>query len=83
VPALWYPEDYVRLEYFKSPAGNFGDDLNPWLWDGLLPGLLHEGDGDVLLGVGTILENWFADGLPLKEMRLGRPQNGASIRLRL
>lgn len=41
--------------YWQSEHGNFGDDLNLWLWDFLLPGF-RDRDPDVLLvGVGTVL----------------------------
>ena len=41
--------------YWESAHGNFGDDLNLWLWDFLLPGF-REVHADVLLvGVGTVL----------------------------
>lgn len=54
----------MKLVYFQDPKRNFGDDLNPWLWDRLLPGMI---DGDpasgLLLGVGTILEPWFVEQL--------------------
>lgn len=54
----------MKLVYFQDPKGNFGDDLNPWLWERLLP---RQIDGDassgLLLGVGTILEPWFVEEL--------------------
>ena len=47
----------MQLYYWKSLEGNFGDDLNEWLWDELLPGW-REWDSDVtLVGVGTILNS--------------------------
>jgi succinoglycan biosynthesis protein ExoV len=46
----------MKLHYFHSPHGNFGDDLNGWLWPKLLPGLWDEGEDDItFVGVGTIL----------------------------
>lgn len=43
--------------YWESQHGNFGDDLNLWLWDFLLPGF-REAHPDVLLvGVGTVLNS--------------------------
>lgn len=46
----------MKLHYFRSPHGNFGDDLNAWLWPELLPGVWDEGaDGITFVGVGTIL----------------------------
>ena len=37
----------MKLHYFHSPHGNFGDDLNGWLWPKLLPGLWDEGEDDI------------------------------------
>lgn len=45
----------MKLHYFRSPHGNFGDDLNAWLWPELLPGLWDDDDGITFVGVGTIL----------------------------
>lgn len=47
----------MNIIYFKSDIGNFGDDLNPWLWEQLLG---NEDDYDVALdfiGIGSILDN--------------------------
>jgi succinoglycan biosynthesis protein ExoV len=45
----------MKLHYYQDPHGNFGDDLNPWLWTRLVPELI-DGDGRTLfLGIGTIL----------------------------
>lgn len=47
----------MRLHYFKDPRGNFGDDLNPWMWDRLLPDAF-DGDGETLfVGIGTLLNH--------------------------
>ncbi|MGI8588346.1 MAG: hypothetical protein ACR2M0_11780 [Chloroflexia bacterium] len=46
----------MKLLYYEDPAGNFGDDLNPWLWPRLAPDLL-DGDGQTLfVGIGSILD---------------------------
>ncbi|CAM3879677.1 polysaccharide pyruvyl transferase family protein [Rheinheimera salexigens] len=47
----------MKLYYFKDEQGNFGDDLNPWLWDSLLPGLLNDVDDHLFVGVGTLLNH--------------------------
>lgn len=45
----------MELFSFHDPEGNFGDDLNGWIWDRLLPGW-REGQPDcTLIGVGTLI----------------------------
>ncbi|SEW54169.1 polysaccharide pyruvyl transferase family protein [Chitinophaga arvensicola] len=44
----------MNYVYYKDPKGNFGDDLNGWLW----PKLFGEGrsdDPEAFLGIGSIL----------------------------
>ena len=41
--------------HWESTLGNFGDDLNLWLWDFLLPGLREAHEETLLVGVGTVL----------------------------
>ncbi|MGN7823385.1 polysaccharide pyruvyl transferase family protein [Chitinophaga sp. 22536] len=50
----------MNYVYYKDPKGNFGDDLNGWLWPKLF-GMGKEKDPDVFLGIGSIL----FDGSPL------------------
>lgn len=46
----------MKLYYYRDRQGNFGDDLNPWLWPKLLPpGTLDDDPTSLLLGIGTIL----------------------------
>ncbi len=45
----------MKLCYWKGPSGNFGDDLNLWLWDFLLPEWRAWDPERYLVGVGTIL----------------------------
>ena len=54
----------MRLCYFQSASGNFGDDLNPWLWQQLAPELLDDDDDTALIGMGTLLGEWFTADLP-------------------
>jgi hypothetical protein len=52
----------VRLYYYQDPGGNFGDDLNAWLWPRLIPELL-DGDGSTLfVGIGSILDRRIPQG---------------------
>jgi len=43
------------LYYCKTPKGNFGDDLNLWLWPRLAPEVCDEQDSTLFVGIGTIL----------------------------
>jgi succinoglycan biosynthesis protein ExoV len=45
----------VKLFYYHDPLGNFGDDLNAWLWPRLIPELL-DGQEPLLVGIGSILD---------------------------
>lgn len=46
----------MKLFYYRDPVGNFGDDLNPWLWPKLLPDLIDDNEQDLFVGIGTILD---------------------------
>lgn len=56
----------AKLYYFRCEKPNFGDELNPWLWPRLAPQLLDDDDGELFLGIGTILN----DGLPAAPRKL-------------
>ncbi|MEM6974031.1 MAG: polysaccharide pyruvyl transferase family protein [Pseudomonadota bacterium] len=45
----------LSLFWWRSPAGNFGDDINLWLWDRLMPGWQDWRAEGVLVGVGSLL----------------------------
>lgn len=45
----------MRAYYWQSAHGNFGDDLNLWLWDFLLPGFREAHPEILLVGIGTVL----------------------------
>jgi succinoglycan biosynthesis protein ExoV len=47
----------MRLHYYKDPQGNFGDDLNPWLWPRLIPHLLDDNSNELFVGIGTLLND--------------------------
>jgi succinoglycan biosynthesis protein ExoV len=45
----------MKIFYFKDPAGNFGDDLNDWIWETLAPGLWDARSPVHFSGIGTII----------------------------
>jgi len=47
----------MQLYYFKDPLGNFGDDLNPWIWNKFIPTVLDDNQGDIFVGIGTLINN--------------------------
>lgn len=47
----------MQLYYFKAQHGNFGDDLNPWLWEQLLPGFFDDDESEVFVAIGTLLNH--------------------------
>ena len=49
----------MKVIYYKSPRGNFGDDLNPLLWREVLPPACFDIDDVVLLGIGSIFRDDF------------------------
>ena len=49
----------MNIVYYRSPNGNFGDDLNAVLWKEVLSPACFEVDDAVLLGIGSIFRNDF------------------------
>jgi succinoglycan biosynthesis protein ExoV len=49
----------MEVIYYRSPDGNFGDDLNAVLWREVLPPACFEAEDAVLLGVGSIFRDDF------------------------
>ena len=45
----------MKLLYYQDSNGNFGDDLNLWLWPKLMPGVLDDDGRCLFLGIGSIL----------------------------
>lgn len=50
----------MKLFYHRFPSGiiNFGDNLNPWIWERLLPkGFLDSDERHLFVGIGTLLND--------------------------
>ena len=48
----------MKLVYCKMDPGNFGDDLNAWLWAELLPpGFFDDNPQELFYGIGTLLSH--------------------------
>jgi succinoglycan biosynthesis protein ExoV len=45
------------MQLYYSKVGNFGDDLNPWLWPRLIPDVLATEPDVLFVGIGTILNH--------------------------
>lgn len=54
----------MDLHYFKSENGNFGDDLNLWFWDEVLPEWREIMPDRLLVGVGSLLNDGLPPGTP-------------------
>ncbi len=49
----------MDIVYYRSPSGNFGDDLNELLWREVMPKACFDADDAVLLGIGSIFRDDF------------------------
>jgi succinoglycan biosynthesis protein ExoV len=46
----------VKIHLLQSVHGNFGDELNRWLWPAVLPGVWDDDSDTLFVGIGTILD---------------------------
>jgi succinoglycan biosynthesis protein ExoV len=54
----------MKLFHYEIASGNFGDDLNLWLWDAILPEWRRMWPDRMLVGVGTLLNDKLPRGMP-------------------
>ena len=45
----------MKLHYYKSNPANFGDELNAYIWEALLPEGIFDGTEPTFLGIGTLI----------------------------
>lgn len=62
----------MKLYYCEVDGGNFGDDLNPWLWPRLLPEVEFgdDDDGWTFVGIGTLLNDYHVARFPTLDEKL-------------
>ena len=56
----------MKIFFWESHHGNFGDDMNGFLWEHYFPEMVGVDDGILLVGIGTVL----ADELPKAPLRV-------------
>lgn len=57
----------MQLYYYRDPSGNFGDDLNAWLWSRLVPTLFDGDSRQIFVGIGTLLNHRLPE-IPVKHI---------------
>src|SRR6266850_3493890 len=51
----------MKLYFHHVKGGNFGDDLNQFLWQKLFGELIGNSDDDLFIGIGSIFDNRLAE----------------------
>lgn len=64
----------MKLFAYKGKVPNFGDELNFWLWDRLLPDFFDEDGSEIFLGIGSVLHERF--GADVKKVVFGSGYGG-------
>lgn len=60
----------MELIYHVTKHGNFGDDLNVWIWERYFPGLFDENPDIAFIGIGTLLGAGAVHATPLAKRRV-------------
>lgn len=47
----------MQLYYYRDKIGNFGDDLNQFIWYTLYPDIFDENPNSIALGIGTLINH--------------------------
>ena len=59
----------MELYYYKG--GNFGDELNPWIWQELIPEIFGDDKETLFLGIGTLINSNVPENVPKIVMGTG------------
>lgn len=56
----------MKLYFYRrsDDKPNFGDELNLWLWDKVMPGVLDDNEEVAFFGIGTLLNNLVKERVP-------------------
>ncbi|MGQ4648574.1 polysaccharide pyruvyl transferase family protein [Lyngbya aestuarii] len=56
----------MKLFFYRrdNTKPNFGDELNLWLWEKLIPGILDDKEDTAFFGIGTLLNNLVPERVP-------------------
>lgn len=71
----------MKFFAYRGKQANFGDELNHWLWDRLLPGFFDEDESKLFLGIGSILYDTFDSSIDKVVFGSGYGGYGAPSRL--
>lgn len=45
----------MKIMYFRGKHPNFGDELNTWMWQKILPDFFDENDQELFIGIGSTI----------------------------
>lgn len=54
----------MQLHYCETRGGNFGDDMNLWFWDDVLPNWREINPGTTMSGIGTLINKSLISSYP-------------------
>lgn len=60
----------MKLTYHNNKYGNFGDELNSWIWEEYFPGLFDDNPDTAFIGIGTLLGTGAANDTPNATKRI-------------
>ncbi len=49
----------MKIMYFRGKHPNFGDELNTWMWQKILPDFFDDNDKELFIGIGSTIGNHY------------------------